>query len=190
MVYRNEFVSAHEDILMTPRGGTMAFLRLVSPSFACAVPVTEDGKIVFVREYRPALGTTLLEIPGGRIEPGEEPRHAARRELEEETGYRAGALTSLGWFYPSPVRSGSRAYLFLARSLRAGTSHPEVTEELRTVEIPVADAYERLRQGRIHAPAASIGLSRAGPFLEGPRIAPRSKRLIPRVAGSGRSGVG
>ena len=79
MVYRNEFVSAHEDILMTPRGGTMAFLRLVSPSFACAVPVTEDGKIVFVREYRPALGTTLLEIPGGRIEPGEEPRHAARR---------------------------------------------------------------------------------------------------------------
>jgi ADP-ribose pyrophosphatase len=189
-VYRNSFIAAYEDLWEVPRGGTMAFFRLKSPSFACIVPVSDDNKVVFVREYRPAIRTTLLEIPGGRIEPGESPHHGARRELEEETGYRAGALRSLGWFYPSPYRSSNRAHLFLARKLRAGKRNLDATEDLQNVEVPVPVAYQRMRSGRIRDPATMIGLSRAEPFLNDVRGLPRSKPLIPRVVGASRSGVG
>ena len=190
LVYRNAFVAAYEDVLDAPRGGTMTSLRLVSRPFACVVPVSDDGKIVFVQNYRPAIGAYVLELPGGRIEPGEDPRDAAGRELEEETGLRAGELTLLGWFYPSPSRSASRAHLFLGRKLRAGKRNPDVTEDLRTVEIAVALVYQRLRRGRIHDAAAVIGLSLARPFLNESQPGPRSKPLIPRVARSSRSGVG
>jgi ADP-ribose pyrophosphatase len=190
VVYQNPFVTAHEDILSTPRGGRIANLRLVSPSFACVVPVTVDGKIVFVQNYRPALNASLLELPGGRLEPNEAPRHAAGRELEEETGYRAGELTPLGWYYPSPHRSVSRGHLFLGRKLREGTRHPDATEELRTLEIPVALAYRRLREGRLHDSSTVIGLSLAEPLLRAREKTSRSKRLIPRVDRSARSGVG
>jgi ADP-ribose pyrophosphatase len=185
IVYRNEFVEAHEDTHRTRRGGTVTTLRLVSPPFACVVAVTRAGEIVFVRNYRPTLGTWLLELPGGRLEPGERAEDAARRELEEETGYRARSLTQLGWFYPSPARLTARGVLFLATELARGRRRPDPTEEVETVRLPIESAYRRLRRGQIHCASAMIGLALAEPALRG-----RSKVLIPRVAGPSRSGVG
>jgi ADP-ribose pyrophosphatase len=189
-VYRNPFMEAHEDRYRTPNGRTLTSFRLESPPFACVVPVTDAGTIVFVKNYRPVIGGYLLEIPGGRLEPHERPREGARRELEEETGYRAGELLRLGWYYPSPARLTSRGTLFLGRKLRHGRRRPDATEDLETVEIPVAQAYQRWRRGEIHDAAGQIGLGLAEPLLFGTRRAARSKRLIPRVAGSHRSGVG
>lgn len=183
-------MAAHEDVLQTPDGATMAHLRLVGPSFAAVVAVTDDDKVVFVRNYRPVLRAALLEIPGGLAEPGEAPSETARRELAEETGYLAGELVPLGWYYPAPSRSVSRGHLFLGRKLRTGTRHPDATEEMRTEEVPVRLAYRRLRQGRIRNPSTFIGLSLAERWLLNSPTAPRSKRLIPSVAGPARSGVG
>jgi ADP-ribose pyrophosphatase len=190
VVYQNPFVVVHEDRLETPQRIPMSSLRIVTPSFACVVAVTKERKIVFVREYRPALDAYLLELPGGRLEPREKPEDAARRELEEETGYRVSDLRPLGWYYPSPARLTSRGILFLAQNLTRGTRRPDSTEDMETVEIPLARAYQQLRRGEIHDAAALIGLSLAQPLLDDPRRSPRSKPLIPRVAGSRRSGVG
>lgn len=190
LVYRSPFVEAREDRYRTPNGKTITHFRLVSPSFACVVPVTDNGRIVFIRHFRPAIGKHLLEIPGGRLEPGERPREGARRELEEETGYRAGELTPLGWYYPSTARLTNRGMLFLGRKLRPGRRCPDGTEDLETVEVPLERAYQQWRRGAIHHAAALIGLALAEPLLFGNRRVARSKRLIPRVAGSLRSGVG
>jgi ADP-ribose pyrophosphatase len=190
IVYENPYVRAHEDILRTPRGARFTSFRLESPRFSCVVPVTHDGRIVLVRNYRPAVHTAVLELPGGRVEPGETPGAAAARELEEETGYRAGRLTPLGWFYPSPARMTSRGFLFLGRPLRAGHRRLDVTEDLENVELPIERVYRDLRAGRIHEAGTMAGLALAEPYLRRPSRAARSKRLIPRVAGRGRSGVG
>jgi ADP-ribose pyrophosphatase len=189
-VYQNPYVRAHEDILRTPRGGTFTSFRLDSPSFAIVVPLTTDGKIVFVRNYRPSVSAYVLELPGGRIEPGEPKERTARRELAEETGYRARRLVELGWFYPSPARMMSVGHVFLARGLRAGRRRLDVTEDMRNVEIPVELAYRNLRSGRFHDGGAMTGLALAEPTLRGLSRTIRSKTLIPRVAGRGRSGVG
>ena len=189
-MYRSEYVEVYEDLLTTPRGASFTNLRLVTPPFACVVPVTEDGRIVFVRNHRPSVGGALLELPGGRAESGETPIAAARRELEEETGYRVRRLRPLGWFYPSPARLTARGYLFLGQGLRPGTRNLDETEDIRNVLVPVADAYRRWSAGKFHDAGTVIGLALAERFLRRNSSRARSKRLIPRVAGRHRSGVG
>jgi ADP-ribose pyrophosphatase len=190
VVYENAYVRAYEDILRTPRGAMFTSFRLDSPRFACVVPVTRRGTIVFVRNYRPAVSAAVLELPGGRIEPGETPRTTARRELEEETGFRPGSLSPLGWFYPAPARLMTRGYLFLGRGLERGTRALDPTEDMRNIELPIARAYREMRAGRFHDGITMAGLALAEPFLARSSDLARSKRLIPRVAGRGRSGVG
>jgi ADP-ribose pyrophosphatase len=190
VVYENPYVRAHEDILRTPRGATFTSFRVDSPSYAIVVAVTEAGSILFVRNYRPAVTAYVLELPGGRIEPGEPPVRTARRELEEETGYRGRALVELGWFYPSPARMMSVGRVFLARRVTAGRRHLDVTEDMQTVEVPVERAYRELRAGKFHDANTMTGLALAEPYLRGPSRTVRSKPLIPRVAGRLRSGVG
>lgn len=190
LVYENPYVRAYEDILRTPRGARFTSFRLDSPKFAVIVPVSDRGTIVFVRNYRPAVSVAVLELPGGRVEPGEAPGAAARRELEEETGFRPRDLTSLGWFFPSPSRMMSRGYLFLGRGLRPGTRNLDPTEDLENVELPIERAYRDLHAGKFHDGGTIAGLALAEPYLRGPSRPSRSKRLIPRVAGRHRSGVG
>jgi ADP-ribose pyrophosphatase len=190
VVYENPYVRAHEDILSTPSRATFTSFRLDSPNFSIVVPATDRRTLVFVRNYRPAVSTAVLEFPGGRIEPGEPPRVAARRELEEETGFRARSLTSLGWFFPSPARMMTRGHLFLARGLDVGTRTLDPTEDMENVEVPIERAYRDLRAGKFHDGGTMAGLALAEPYLGGRPGSARSKRLIPRVAGRGRSGVG
>jgi ADP-ribose pyrophosphatase len=190
IVYENPFVRAHEDILRTPRGARFTSFRLDSPSFALIVPVTDAGRFVFVRNYRPAVSARVLEFPGGRIEPGEPPLAAARRELEEESGFRAKEFRRLGWFYPSPSRMMSRGTVYLARGLRPGRRHLDPTEDMENVEWPIERAYRELRAGRIHDAGTVVSLALAEPLVRAPSKNARSKRLIPRVAGRVRSGVG
>ncbi|HVS20060.1 MAG TPA: NUDIX hydrolase [Planctomycetota bacterium] len=77
----------------------------------------DDGRLVLVRQYRHATGEMLLEVPAGRLEPGEEPEQAARRELEEETGLRAARWRELARFYAAPGFCSERLVLFLAEGL-------------------------------------------------------------------------
>ncbi len=99
---------------------------------------TAEGKLLCVRQYRHATKTTLVEIPAGRLEPNEDPASAARRELEEETGFRAGHWKFLGAFYAAPGFCSEQIHLFEATELElAGNERlaPDEDEELEVLEL-------------------------------------------------------
>lgn len=175
LVYRDALgLEVYDDVLEISPGRTVSYTRLEGRPFACVVPISDDGRIVFVRNYRPPVRASLLELPGGVVEAGETPRTAARRELEEETGYHAGELTSLGWYFPLPGRMNIRGHVFLGRRLRPGAPHPDATENLRMVKLPVAQTYERLRRGSFRNSSTMIGLWLAKPFVDGTPRTPAS----------------
>jgi len=131
--------------------------RLFVDDFSIVIPVLGRDKLVMIWNYRHAIQGWELELPAGHIEDGESPEACARRELEEETGYSAGSWKRLGWFHPSPGLSSQRAYVHLARNLKAGSLRREPYEVGMEVKIlNLRDAYKQLWRGEIvHSPTAS-----------------------------------
>ena len=110
------------------------------PGGVGVLPLHDDGTVTLIRQLRPAVGRKLLEIPAGRLNPGEEPADCGRRELAEETGLSAGSIRPLGFFYPSPGVFDEVLHLFLGTELTQGTPDPEHYEEIETVRIPLEEA--------------------------------------------------
>ena len=129
------------------------------PGSAVIVPVRPDGRLVFVRQYRRAIGRSLLELPAGTLDHGPESALAcAKRELEEETGWRASRWSRLGWFYPAPGFLSERMTMFLASGLRAAAAHPEPDEFVTPVALTWTQAQSAVRTGRICDAKSIIGL--------------------------------
>jgi ADP-ribose pyrophosphatase len=103
---------------------------VLHPGAVAILPLLADGQVCLLRNRRPVVGETLWEIPAGTLDPGEAPEEAAKRELEEETGYRAGWWRKLLEFYPSPGVLSERTHVFVAQDLTPGESRPEPGEEL------------------------------------------------------------
>ena len=139
-----------------PSGLVQDLVLVDHPGAVCIAPVLPDGTLLMVRQYRHAAGDWLLELPAGRLEAGEDPLVAARRELEEETGFVAEDLAHLGSYYGSSGISDEYFHLFLATGLRAtGTMRREATEQMELEFIPLADAVARAYSGEIlDAPSA------------------------------------
>jgi 8-oxo-dGTP pyrophosphatase MutT (NUDIX family) len=115
------------------------------------VPVTSDDQIVMVRQYRHGCEEITLEIPGGMVDPGENPAEAAARELLEETGYRAREVSPLGVVNPNPALFANRCYTLLARDVErvAEIRNDGGTEETVVELVPRAELHDRLRAGDI-----------------------------------------
>ena len=128
--YRGIIVNTRLDYARLP-DGSMALREVVEhPGGVAVLPLEADGTVWCVRQYRYPFSETLLEVPAGKLEPGEEPEQAARRELSEETGLEAGKLTYLGRHYCSPGYNSEVLHIYLAQDLRHGASHPDAGEFL------------------------------------------------------------
>ncbi|MDI3316904.1 MAG: NUDIX hydrolase [Bacillota bacterium] len=134
----------------TVRGREVTHWFVDSPKVACIIPVLPDGRILLERQYRAALDSWILELPAGKAEPGEEVEACARRELEEETGFRAGRLQELFWFWPAPGYSNEEIHLFVARDLRDGERSLDPGEELEVEALTVEEFLDAVEAGRIH----------------------------------------
>jgi ADP-ribose pyrophosphatase len=123
------------------------------------VPITDGGDVVLVRQWRQPLGAFTLELPSGGVDAGEEPEQAARRELFEETGYRAERLEHLASVHTSTGRSTEVCHLFKCAAVRdARGPRPESTEFIRVVELSFGEALEGVRGGAITDAATVLGL--------------------------------
>lgn len=131
------------------------------PGGVGVLPLHDDGTVTLIRQLRPAVDSVLIEIPAGRLVPGEEPSACGLRELAEETGIRAETLEPLGLFYPSPGVFDEVIHLFLARGLAQGKADPEHYEEIETVRLPMGDARRMAVEGGIRDGKTIAALFRA-----------------------------
>lgn len=128
------------DRIVEPSGAEVEREVVRHPGAAVILPLTREGRVVLIRQFRYAAGETLLEVPAGTIDPGESPEETARRELAEETGYHPRKLEKLAEFFPSPGILTERMHLFLATELEMREASPEADESLEIVELPVERA--------------------------------------------------
>ncbi len=117
-----------------------------------------------IYNYRYPLNEWCLEFPAGNIESGENPRKAARRELQEETGYVSKKVRLIGEFCPS-VRSSQKAYVFISEVSKKGTVKRDELELQRVVVLPIEEVYSKLCKGEIKHAASVVALAYAHPFL-------------------------
>lgn len=135
--------------LEPPQGGpAREFYVVDAPDWINVVPVTAEGEVILIRQYRFGVHEITLEVPGGVCDPGEPPEETARRELLEETGYAVGELVPLGWVYPNPAVQNNRCHCYLARGcVRVGDPTPDPDEAFEVVTHPVPEVRRFLREG-------------------------------------------
>jgi ADP-ribose pyrophosphatase len=133
---------------------------IARPKVSAMVVVTPKNKIVLVRQYRHGANAYLWEIPAGTVDQGELPRVCAKRETEEETGYKPKKLTSLGTFIVMPAESNGKVYLYIAIDLIKTKPNPDSDEELEIREFNQTEIKRMLKQGKISDAKSIIGLYR------------------------------
>ncbi len=136
-----EFITEPVDL---PNGRRVDLDILLHPGAAAVVPFLEDGRVLMIRQYRYATGGELLEIPAGKLDPGEAPEACAIRELEEEAGYLAGRVEKLGAIWTSPGFTDEIIHLYAAYELERTTQRLEPDEIIRLVPMTLAKALAEL----------------------------------------------
>lgn len=134
---------------LLPDGRAASFEVVRHPGGAAVLPVLADGRILLIRQLRPAVGGRVLECPAGRLEPGEPPEVCARRELQEEVGLRPGRLEKLGEMFSSVGFCNERIHLFLARELEPAAQALEPDEFLEIHTFSLAEVLDLLDRGEI-----------------------------------------
>jgi len=157
-VYEGHVVRLKVDRVVEP-GGIEATREVVWHAGSVVVlPLLPDGRVLLVRQFRYAAGGPLWELVAGGIERGESLRRAARRELLEETGYRARRLTPLLSFFPSPGILSERMHLVEATGLIPGAARPESDERIRVGIFTLGQIRTMLRARRIQDGKTLVGL--------------------------------
>lgn len=141
-----------------PNGRSVLLDLLKHPGAAAVVPFLDDGQVLLIRQYRFATGGYLLEIPAGKLDAGEAPEACAARELEEETGYRAGRLETLGAIWPSPGFTDEKIHLFAAHDLQPAEQRLESDEIIELVPMSFEAALAAIVDGGIQDAKSGMAL--------------------------------
>ena len=160
-LYRGRVISLDVETVTLPNGATIDLEIVRHPGAVAVVPLTDDGDVLLIRQYRHAAGGFIYEIPAGKLDPGEAPRDCAARELEEEIGRRASALTHALSFFTTPGFTDEVIHLFLATGLRPGTQKLDRDEVLEVVEMSLDEAIRRIAAGVIRDAKTIIGIQTA-----------------------------
>lgn len=148
-IFRGRVVNLRVDTVRLPNG-RLSQREIVEHRGAVAiVPLLDDKTALMIRQFRLAVKEDLLEVPAGTLEPGEQPEECALRELEEETGYRAGSVQRLFTQYLAPGYSQEILHVFLARDLQPTAQQTDEDENVEVVPMPIHRAVEMVLSGEI-----------------------------------------
>lgn len=169
--YHGRVISLDVDEVRFPDGsvGTLEMVR--HPGASAVVPLldadADDPTVLLIRQYRYAADGYLYEIPAGRLDPGEAPDACARRELAEETGYRAERVEHLFTMFTTPGFTDEKIHLFLAHGLTPGDSAREADEFMEMVPTRLSRALSMIEQGEIQDAKTALALLYAAGFRIG-----------------------
>ena len=147
--YRGRIINLRVDTALLPNGSSATREVVEHPGGVCVAALTEDGYLLFVRQFRYPYQKVLLELPAGKLGPGEDPLEAGKRELREETGAEAARYESLGELYPSPGYCGEIIHLYAATGLTFGQMSPDEDEFLEVEKIPLEEAARMVLDNEI-----------------------------------------
>jgi ADP-ribose pyrophosphatase len=158
VMYTGRKIRVAVDTTTAPDGHPVRRDVVLHPGAVAILPVVDDGHVCLLRNQRPAVGETLLEIPAGTLEPGEAPPAAAVRELAEETGYQAAHWRKITEFFPSPGVLSERTHLFVAEGLTPGPARPEADEDLEPLVVTWDQALRWVHDGTIRDAKTLVAL--------------------------------
>src|SRR6202020_1040089 len=161
--YKGKVFSVCTDKVVEPSGSTNVRDVILHNGSVVVLAVDEsknpkDPDIIFERQYRHAAGQFLIELPAGRVEPGEATLAAAKREMIEETGYRAKRWTLLTKYFASPGFLGEWMQVYLARDIREGVSAPEPDESIEVFRLSLSEALALVAGNKIQDGKTLVGL--------------------------------
>ncbi len=171
-VYRGRIFNVRVDTVAFPDGRTGTREIVEYPGAVVVVALDEAERVLLVRQYRHAVGRELLELPAGKLEPGEDPLACARRELVEETGYAAREWQFLLDYYSTPGFTTEKMYLYRAAGLEAAEAAPDSDEFIQVVKVPLRRALEMVAGGEICDAKSIVGLLVVGTGLTGRHCRP------------------
>ncbi len=148
-VFAGKLLDVRRDVVRLPDGGEAVREYVRHPGAVLVVPLLEGPRVVLVRQFRYPHGRDFVELPAGKLEPGEPRLESAKRELAEETGYTAAEWRRLGVIHPSVGYTDEAIELWLAKGLSPGVQRPDGEEFLEVLELPLEEALARVRDGRI-----------------------------------------
>ncbi len=158
LAWRGDFLSVEDTTVRLPNGmlGHRDIVR--HPGAVAVIALTDDGKIVLVHQYRTALEQVTVEIPAGKMEPGEDPASAAARELMEETGYMAGRMAYLGPIAPAVGYSDELLHLYMAMGLSFVGASPDDDEFINVDLVDLDEMVDQVLDGKVVDSKTVVGI--------------------------------
>jgi ADP-ribose pyrophosphatase len=148
-VWQSRWYNVRQDQLRQTDGREFTYTIIEKPGAVWVVPVTAEGDLILINQYRYPVGEWCLEVPAGNIEPGMAPAEMAARELREEIGGTAGRILPVAEFYTMNGIGDEIANVFLALDVVLGDAAREVTEHIELIQVPVREALDMARAGAL-----------------------------------------
>lgn len=165
-IFDGKVVKLFVDDIELPNGKG-AFREVVRhPGAVCVIPITDDGEVIMVKQFRYPFSSVLLEIPAGKLEPNEDPFDAVKRELEEESGVVAENIEFIGMTYTTVAFTDEKIYTYMATGLTFKESHPDEDEFLEVVKFPLDTLVNMVMSGEIKDSKTQVAILKAEKLLK------------------------
>ncbi len=157
-IFKGRIINLRVDDAKLPNGMTAQREVVEHPGGVCVAALTDKEELLFVEQFRYPYSEVVLELPAGKLEYGEDPFEAGKRELQEETGAAAADYTDLGKLYPTPGYCGEVIHMYLAKELTFTAQHLDADEFLEVRRIPLEKAFQMVMQNEIRDSKTQVGI--------------------------------